>query len=181
VSVSQRVRLLRHPRSAVVPALEIEADVARDASALLLMYVVRGDIAAVSLPEPTAPARADGLWQHTCFEAFIRGGRSEAYWEFNFSPSREWAAYRFEAYREGMTVEIAIADPYIESLVDGSGLRLSATLDLSGIAALASSEDWQVGLSAVVEDQSGGKSFFALAHPPGKPDFHHAESFALCL
>jgi hypothetical protein len=34
-------------------------------------------------------------------------------------------------------------------------------------------------LSALIEDQNGGKSYWALAHPPGKPDFHHADSFAL--
>jgi len=35
------------------------------------------------------------------------------------------------------------------------------------------------GLSAVIEDISGGTSYWALAHPPGKPDFHHADGFAL--
>ena len=40
---------------------------------------------------------------------------------------------------------------------------------------------WRLGLSAVIEDTSGGKSYWALAHPPGKPDFHHADCFALEL
>jgi hypothetical protein len=29
----------------------------------------------------------------------------------------------------------------------------------------------------VIEETSGGKSYWALAHPPGKPDFHHADGF----
>lgn len=146
-----------------------------------LTYVVRGDVRKVRVPEQHVPARTDGLWQHTCFEAFVRRAKSEEYWEFNFSPSREWAAYRFRAYREGMTSELAIADPRIGMQLEQSELRLSATLDLSGITALAASRDWRLGLSAVIEDENGGKSWWALAHSPGKPDFHHMDSFVLAL
>ena len=34
-------------------------------------------------------------------------------------------------------------------------------------------------LSAVIEEADGTKSYWALAHAPGKPDFHHADGFAL--
>ena len=54
-------------------------------------------------------------------------------------------------------------------------------LDLSDISEIAASDDWQVALSAVVEDASGDKSYWASAHPPGRPDFHHPDSFALHL
>jgi hypothetical protein len=40
---------------------------------------------------------------------------------------------------------------------------------------------WRLGLSAVIEDRSGQKSYWALAHPPGRPDFHHEDCFALEL
>jgi hypothetical protein len=36
-----------------------------------------------------------------------------------------------------------------------------------------------VGLSAVVEDLNDSLSYWALKHPPGKPDFHHSDNFAL--
>ena len=39
----------------------------------------------------------------------------------------------------------------------------------------------QLGLSAVVEAADGGLSYWALKHPPGKPDFHHVDAFALQL
>ena len=180
-SVSGRVGLLPNPQSTGSPAAEIEIDVARHASALALTYIVRGDIAAVAVPKQTKPARADGLWQHTCFEAFVRSAHSQAYWEFNLSPSRQWAAYRFDGYRRGMAAEPALTDPQFEIRLEASELRLSTKLDLSGIEALATGKDWQVGLSAVIEEQDGRKSYWALAHPPGKPDFHHANSFALRL
>jgi hypothetical protein len=34
-------------------------------------------------------------------------------------------------------------------------------------------------LAAVIEDTRGDKSYWALAHPPGKADFHHSDTFAL--
>ena len=39
----------------------------------------------------------------------------------------------------------------------------------------------QLGLSAVIEEVNGRKSYWALAHPVGKPDFHHNDCFTLEL
>ena len=36
-------------------------------------------------------------------------------------------------------------------------------------------------VSAVIEDDSGALSYWALRHPPGKPDFHHPDAFAMEL
>ena len=38
-----------------------------------------------------------------------------------------------------------------------------------------------LGLSAVIEEADGNVSYWALAHPPGKPDFHHSDCLALEL
>jgi hypothetical protein len=53
-------------------------------------------------------------------------------------------------------------------------------LELHGFPELLNGP-WHLGLSAIVEDTNGGKSYWALAHPPGKPDFHHADCFTLEL
>ena len=37
----------------------------------------------------------------------------------------------------------------------------------------------RLGLSAIVEDAAGILSYWALRHPPNKPDFHHTDTFAL--
>jgi hypothetical protein len=55
---------------------------------------------------------------------------------------------------------------------------LQATVELRSLLALSRQSPWRVGLSAVIEDTSGRKSYWALAHPPGKPDFHHEDCFA---
>jgi len=39
----------------------------------------------------------------------------------------------------------------------------------------------RVGLAVIIEEETGGYSYWALRHPPGKPDFHRQEAFALVL
>jgi len=36
-----------------------------------------------------------------------------------------------------------------------------------------------LGLSAVLEETNGRKSYWALVHRPGQPDFHHSDCFTL--
>ena len=63
--------------------------------ALRLTYVLNGELTDIRMPDAKPASRADGLWQHTCFEAFISSADSPAYREFNFSPSGLWQAYEF--------------------------------------------------------------------------------------
>lgn len=140
---------------------------------LALRYRLTGAIADLALPPPAPPARADGLWKHTCFEAFVSAG-DEAYLEFNVAPSGEWAAYRFDAYRRGM-VAPAIAAPTVEVELLGEQLELRAVLALSEPGPI------RVGVSAVIEEAGGRLSYWSLAHPPGRPDFHHAAGRLLVL
>jgi len=46
---------------------------------------------------------------------------------------------------------------------------LQAALEFDGL-----SSPLHLGLSAVLEETNGRKSYWALAHPPGKADFHHS-------
>jgi hypothetical protein len=175
-----RCTLKIHPDSRCSAVRQVEIEVAR-AGTLVLRYVLNGDIAKLALPPTAAPARADALWRHTCFEAFIRPGAGEAYYEFNFAPSTQWAAYRFDAYREAMRVAADVGAPRIEVECAPERFTLQATLQWDGLSALGRDTPWHVGLSAVLEETGGHKSYWALAHPPGKPDFHRADCFALEL
>ena len=149
-------------------------DVARlGASRLVLRYVVTGTIADLAMPVPIAPSRADDLWRHTCFEAFVCPAPGEAYYEFNFAPSTQWAAYGFDGYRKGMRVAAEIGAPRFEVISTPERYTLQAVLELSAPAGAR----WRVGLTAVIEEGSGRLSYWALAHPPGKPDFHCADCF----
>src|SRR5690349_4799096 len=98
-----RLPLRLHPDSPSFAATQIEVDVARPRTgSLMFSYFVTGNIGELRLPLVTSPTRAEELWQSTCFEAFVRCSASEAYYEFNFAPSTQWAAYQFDGYRSGM-------------------------------------------------------------------------------
>lgn len=161
-----------HPVSAS-PATGIEVDIFRIAPDMLrLSFSTRGDLANVIVSPQQLPTRTDGLWRHTCFEAFL--GAGEGYYEFNFSPSSQWAAYRFDGHRAGMR-DALTDDPTIEWERDGEAVRLTATIPIPPDAT------GPVGLSAIIEDISGNRSFWALAHPRGAPNFHDAACFAALL
>ncbi len=169
-----RQALKLHPASRCDSVTAIDVDVMRPrAGALLLSYELTGTIGDLRLPPVTAPARADELWRHSCFEAFIRPVGSSAYFEFNFAPSTQWAAYRFDGYRSGMSAS-EMGKPRIEINSAPGQLTLQTALELSALPP----RPWRLSLSAVLEEANGNKSYWALAHPSGKPDFHHADCFA---
>jgi len=145
---------------------------------LELRFCASGVIGDLRLLPPEQPRRADELWRHTCFEMLLRPSRSELYYEFNFSPSRKWAAYSFNGYRSGMQIFDAMRTPGIEVHGTENSCSLTAVLEPN---CLNAAPGWRFGLSAVIEEMNGRMSYWALAHPPGKPDFHHDDCFALEL
>lgn len=178
-TIGMRQTLRLHPDSPPFAAIHIDVDVARPrADRLVLSYLVTGRISDLHLAPVVAAARADELWRHTCFEAFVRTSPGAAYYEFNFAPSTQWAVYRFSGYRSGMRVASEIGAPRIEVQSSAERYRLQATLELDQLAGLPRDAPWRLGLSALVEDRNGRPSYWALAHPPGKADFHHADCFA---
>jgi len=172
-----RHTLRLHPDSLCAAEKRIEVDIARPRpGSLILSYVVSGRIGDLRVPPVVAAARADELWRHTCFEAFVRSSSGPGYYEFNFSPSTQWAAYQFSGYRSGMRVATEIGAPRIEVRSSAETYTLQAALEFERL-----SSPLHLGLSAVLEETNGRKSYWALAHPPGKADFHRADCFALEL
>jgi hypothetical protein len=173
-----RHALKLHPDSHGMAVTGIAVDVVRPhPGTLVLRYEVTGEIGGLLLPPLSVPSRMDGLWQHTCFEAFLRPAEDPGYYEFNFAPSTHWAAYRFERYRSGMSASSQSGTPRIETRSAATYFELQATLTLDGLRAAPI----HLGLSAVIEEMGGHKSYWALTHPPGKADFHHADCFAVEL
>jgi hypothetical protein len=174
-----RQSLRRHPDSQCLAAERIEVEIARPcADTLALSYIVTGRIREIRMPPVTTSAREDELWRHTCFEAFISAPPDTAYYEFNLSPSTRWAAYRFSGYRSGMHMANGINALPIETRSTADRYTLQGTLELDRLSDWPRGKSWRLGLSALIEDVAGRRSYWALAHPPGKPDFHHADSFA---
>lgn len=151
-----------------VTLAQVSAD---DGPGWLLRYRLEGDIGALALPSPAAGA-ADGLWRHTCLEAFVQDGEGPRYHEFNFSPSGQWAVYRFGAERQRLPGDAPPAvGPTITTERADRSLVLQAWLPCS----LLPSRPTALGLTAVVETLDGQLSHWALHHPRAdRPDFHHS-------
>lgn len=96
------------------------------------------------------------------------------YREFNFSPSGQWAAYAFDDIRSGMR-DARVRAISLSCSSDPSELIVTANLS-AGLADPA-----KIGLSAVIEDLSGNKSYWALHHAKAQPDFHDPSCFTARL
>ena len=168
------------PASDAVHGIDIR--LARDpAGSLTLQYVLRADMLHVRIPPKAPSVRADGLWTHTCFEAFIAPAVGAAYYALNFSPSLQSAIYSFGAYRQGMSPTDVTVPPRLAVRSFDDRLELDAIIRLDDLKALQGAHTLKLAATAVVEDEGGTLSYWALKHAPGKPDFHHQDGFVLEL
>ena len=178
ITDSVSLTLVCHPKTPSKAIRGIDVVVGGAASDILtLAFALEGDLPGLRIPEPQPSRRVNGLWRHTCFEVFVMAEEGPGYHEFNFSPSCEWAAYAFRSYRKGGELEIKM-DPGIVVCRTEDRLELDAAIRPDF---LPPGHSLRLGLSAVVEDADGMLSYWALQHPPGKPDFHHTDAFALQL
>jgi hypothetical protein len=141
-------------------------------------YTLDGSLEQVRIPDQMAAAVPE-LWQHTCFELFVGATNDAEYYEFNFSPGGGWALYTFRSYRDGGPIQLEGLDPKIVVQRSTESLQLSAAVSLGALPGVPRGVSLSLGLSAVIEDRTGTLSYWALKHPPGKPDFHHPDNFAV--
>ncbi|WP_143435919.1 DOMON-like domain-containing protein [Hydrogenophaga sp. IBVHS1] len=177
-----RAQLRCHPAMPASLPLSLSVEVRTQSDGLRLHYSLVGDIDSLRLPAPAAPVPTDGLWQHTCFEAFVAADGAAAYQEFNFSPSTAWAAYRFSGERERDTTaealrRVLLVPPQVQNAP--RLLTLTARVPLDALP--RSPAVLSLGLSAVIEERSGHRSYWALHHPLPQPDFHHRDGHTLRL
>jgi hypothetical protein len=166
--------LVPHPKTPSATALTLHAAVIQNAEQqLAVRFTLAGNRQGIILPPPAPPLRSDDLWQTTCFEMFLKPPDAEAYQEYNFSPSSAWAAYAFAGYRSGRSNLDLTSVPLIRVTEDRNVLTLEAQVALPTLRT-----GHRLGLSAVIDHGASGKSYWAIAHPPGPPDFHHRDCFA---
>ena len=140
-----------------------------------IWFGVAAPLARFRIPRSDEPGRRDELWKATCFEAFVQAEGDEAYREYNFAPSGDWAAYDFTGRRDGRAEAELANPPYVRSEDNLTWWSLGATF------ALEAGRRWALGLSAVIEEQDGTKSYWALAHGGEQPDFHDPACFTARL
>ena len=175
------VDLVCHPDTPCRAVTRITASVERAGQDMLAFrYRAEGDMSRVAIPPVARSEFRDELWKHTCFEAFLKPPAGSAYCEFNFSPSTEFAGYGFTGYRDGMKGTYC-SRPFPKVQVAADCLEVSVEFWTGRLGHIDASGLLLANLTAVIEETDGAKSYWALAHPPGKPDFHHPDGFVLPL
>lgn len=188
---ASNLRLVCHPATPCTLSIALSCTVWTDAGQrphLQLRYELVGNLSDLRLPAPVPEGTADGLWQHTCFEAFASPAGGSAYQEFNFSPSGQWASYRFSAERVrhfaaevGQRLGPRTQRPRLQVQRHTDRLVLQASLVPEALTGVSNNGVLRLGLSAVVEDSAGRLSYWALHHPGTQPDFHHPAGFVHAL
>lgn len=142
---------------------------------LRLRYDVRGPAGTLRWqPLASLPERRDGLWQHTCFEAFIQAGGG-SYLELNLAPEGHWAAYAFTRYRQRAARAPDLPAPVIVTAATHDADAGHWTLQAQVSLPLSIPTHAPLGLCVVLEStRDAALSHWALTHPRAKPDFHDA-------
>lgn len=174
--------LICHPASLNnVPNITIAVTVQyNNKGALLLRYTVKGPLGQLCIPPAQTPGPADELWQHTCFELFIALQDNSAYTEFNFSPSGQWAVYKFSGYRQRTDYTVR-RPPTVTTYAFANKLTVAAHIHAQTLPVNPYKSPLILGLSAVLECKQKSHSYWALKHPNQQPDFHHRDSFSCIL
>lgn len=171
-----------HPSQTWALGISVWVDVHPSPSSWELTCTVAADHGGdLVLPAAQPAGPADGLWQHSCFEAFVSAASStqagadsrEAYSEFNWSPSGQWAHYRFASERvRTEPTGVAGTAGHLQFEAHAEHWWWRVLLPVNALPA-DQGHGWHLGLSAVLEHRDGRRSHWALSHPCPQPDFHH--------
>ncbi|MCX8086595.1 MAG: DOMON-like domain-containing protein [Rhodocyclaceae bacterium] len=158
--------------------IEVTMTLAADGG-LNLLYAIHGFNLDLRVPTPHAPAPAEALWRTTCCELFVGAPDRPGYREFNFSPSGQWAAYDFADTRQPAASPAVLPAPTLQTRRSEDLLEVAVNLPAAALPAFG--ERRCLALAAVLEAEGGHLGYWALAHPHGKPDFHHPAGFLIKL
>lgn len=173
----QTYDLIPHPAHPPLAIRRVEARVLSLADAWVRVRWRIDGVSKLVVPPFGGRGRADNLWQTTCFEMFVQPAGGAAYCEFNLSPSERWAAYDFTGRREGMAQRPMRREPDCTMRAGRSTAIFDAALPRENVP----EAPVFIGLCAVIEEQGGVKSYWALKHGGDAPDFHDPACFAAKL
>ena len=162
-----------HPSSVTMGINGLRFGYALQADLWMFGFEVHGELETLNLARMRGPQRGDRLWEHSCFE-FFAAGANGGYREFNFAPDGRYAAYDFDAYRQGQK---AVGGPVLaemSSSCEARRYRLEVTLTPPPAPRHG-------GPAAILRDTQGRRSWWALRHGPGPADFHHPRHYVIPL
>lgn len=163
--------------------LEVAAHLDINNQKLTALFLLRGPWQKILFPPRNAtPAHKERLWEQTCFEIFLKSCDRDDYWEFNFSPSGDFACYHLDHYRSGLKIETRVTQmSCVLSSTDAQESLWRAQADLSLILGFPETQNLRIGVSTILKFKSGPTSHWALTHKKNRPDFHDPESFSYLL
>jgi hypothetical protein len=157
----------------------IYVTIAKSNHEIIAEFILQGDTRSIQWPataEHTGPGT--DLWKHTCFELFLSEPNHREYWEYNFSPTGQWAIYAFQDYRQPATLS-ATYTPMIEP-PHYSDRKFTLQVRFTPEPPLINTP-LNIGIATIIESLDGQFDYYALRHCGNKPDFHLPESFILQL
>ncbi len=149
-----------------------------DKSKVTFRYSLSGELDQLETPKEHSNQRVIGLWEKTCFEAFILNKESNHYLEFNFSTNGDWNVFRFEKYRGELKEEFFVSSPAITF----SNETLEVIFEKSALPDEFLIKDvCKLQLTAILKTKNNKKFHFAPAHPLDGPDFHQFLGFEFMI
>ena len=175
-------KLVAHPSSPCSNQdLGLSVSMNLESGGLEILYRLHGNHAEVCLPDQSEnPQRKDELWKSTCMELFVKTSRKpDHYLELNFSPSGEWAFYRFNGYRTNRENPSVLTAPSIDTRKSSDSLEIFVHLPSDFPLELEGSETTALfSPCAVVLVREGQQmSYWAISHHQLQPDFHDPKPF----
>ncbi len=164
-----------------VPPIKINGNISKIDNQLNIKYLLTGDLSTIIIPQSNkTPLRQYDLWEHTCFELFLKLKGTTRYWEFNLAPSGNWNVFYFLDYRLNIIEEQAFESfPFKVAFQSPESLIAEANIDLSKLD--ITNKDLDIAITTVLENKDGQLSYWALTHPAIEADFHHPNSFIVSL
>jgi hypothetical protein len=166
------------PATSNLPQIEINGRVNRKDRMLSIEYQLFGDLNAISIAPPAStPSRQFHLWEATCFEFFIGIPGDANYWEFNLSPSGDWAVFALDDYRQGLRDELAFTSLPFKVDRYPNYITLSLEFDLSEL--ILAEQDLEMSVTTVIKSSQDELSYWAISHSGKEADFHLRDSFSI--
>jgi len=164
----------------IIAPISISGSLEHHDAKIDICYRITGETEKINIPAVSStPDRKDLLWKHTCLEFFVTEPQLQMYWEYNLSPTHDWAIYGFSAYRHGQHNALPEGKIVIEtSELNQHSFELRSQLPLPGPL---HGKNLQVGISAIIQDFQNTIYYYALIHSGQTPDFHDRNSFTLML
>lgn len=160
--------------------ISISGSIALHDNQIHVRYRINGRTDNIQFPDVSQQAsRKNELWNATCCELFVGISGEPHYWEYNLSPSHDWAVFSFTDYRQNKSDELSISQLEITTKIDKNN-----EFELKTILALPKmliGHTLDIGVSSVVQDKSGKIHYYALTHPDKQADFHDRNGFNIKL